>query len=657
MLCVQGKWGDAVRKLRGEKNAALDDLLKLRSGVGEDDLSLANVSVFLESIKTRLALESLIVDGEDDRSIDVLSTQHLPKSEAGLDLAFDLIDNITAMLCASEYRPTQIALGSNLKLTVHNSQVAEKLKPKYSHKEFSSLAHWLNESGVFSLMVDSASGLVKTSAAEENWEMSGRQWITDTCRCGDLQRVTHPSSWPKALLLLANFYNQPLEKDAFTQSIKDASWYRDGALDQGVAHVFIPETFLRDPHYNNSKRLESQGLALKAFCDTLIAGLIDGSSWGFSGVFLQENSNNVLITDAIAHLASYIRSININPVTGEIDFNAPSCGNWEEIPFPGGLTWDIEAMRQGLVSFHRLMFGDFPETMGSASYLSGLRRQIASHKHAAWMSSEQALLALIEAARQKVIYRIVRSERPCESPLRESDSSLAFISACNTKLADDELENVRLHFRLLQSLEDTIVREHGILRYAPFDMLDASGTSHRVFDNYLADNYWLIPGLRAALRGRASGFSSKGFKSLDCSTEDKFIERGSLAREGLEAEWCWVSAMSEGYSTQVIALDRAIRSKQVNRHEAEKLMKVGASKATEYMNRALARITGEGVFKSNGKACPVFSIPEAYEYVSSLENPGTLVALPGAHTPLSWAVASLHNACDKLSETISLVTD
>jgi hypothetical protein len=447
-----------------------------------------------------------------------------------------------------------------------------------------------------------------------------------------------------------------VEKDGFKQSIKDASWYRDGGLDNGVAHLFIPETLKRDPKYKNNKRLESHGLALKAFCDTLVGGLREDCGWGFRESVLEHGSNQKLISETIADLANYIRAINIHPSTGKIDFNAPSCGNWEEVPFPEGLTWDIEAMRQGLVSFHRLMFGTSVDGAGGKSSLQSVRRAIAGNKYAGWMSSERELLELIEAARQKVIDRIVRSEPPCESPLRQSDSSLAFISVCNTKLADDALEIVRQHFRLLESLEKAIVRKHGILRYAAFDMTDGSGTRHRVFDNYLGDNYWLIPALRAALCGKTSEISRASFRSLDCSTEDNFIERGQLAREGWEAEWCWVSTMSEGYSMQVIALDQALRNKKVDRTEAGKLIQYGMEKASEYMNRALARITGDCLSKSNGKLCPAFAVPEAYEYVSSLDDPSKLVALPGAHTPLSWAVASLHSACLRLTEAIVIAS-
>lgn len=608
----------------------------------------------LRCIQECLALNELIVETEDGQTINVLSPGDLlsPRCTNASELMQDLIDSVTAMMHAAQFSPRRISL-KEIDLTVHNSEIAHRLQPQYTAAEFTELEQWLYEKGVFSLMVNPENGLVKTCAADENWEMSARQWVTDTCRCGDIQRKTHPATWPNALVMLARFYNQPLERDAIEQSIKDPKWYREGPLENGVAHVFVPHNFTRDPGYNNSKRLESHGLALKAFCDTIIDGLVNSAPWGFTDSFLK-GGEHTLITESIALLAGYIRAINTDPKTDEIDFNAPSCGNWEEVPFPGGLTWDIESMRQGLMSLYRLMFGPSPDG-DKRSLLELVRREIAYHKHSKWLANERELLRLIEAARLKVIDRIVHRDPPCESPVRETDSSLAFITACNTMLVNDLIENAHQHFRILQALEDLIVRDHGILRYAAFDMEDKHGRTIRVFDNYLADNYWQIPALRAANVGRTSNFTSKRFKSLDCSTEDKFIERGSLAREEYAAEWCWVSVMSEGYSTQVIALDRAMRNREVNPADAKKLMRFGVEKATEHMNRALARITGDCPVKSNGKPCPPFAVPEAYEYVSSLMEPNKLVALPGVHTPLSWGVASLHIACEKLKQAIGTV--
>jgi hypothetical protein len=65
-------------------------------------------------------------------------------------------------------------------------------------------------------------------------------------------------------------------------------------------------------------------------------------------------TNSELIATTIVMVASYLKAINTNEA-GEFDFNAPSAGPWEEIPFPLGLTWDTEAIRSGFESLQTLM--------------------------------------------------------------------------------------------------------------------------------------------------------------------------------------------------------------------------------------------------------------------------------------------------------------
>jgi hypothetical protein len=79
------------------------------------------------------------------------------------------------------------------------------------------------------------------------------------------------------------------------------------------------------------------------------------------------------------------------------------------------------------------------------------------------------------------------------------------------------------------------------------------------------------------------------------------------------------------------------------------LIALGHRKATEFINRSYARITGykgngERRTKANGKPSPKFAVPEAFEYVSTIGNFDKTVALAGAHTPLAWAVCSLFSA-------------
>ena len=204
------------------------------------------------------------------------------------------------------------------------------------------------------------------------------------------------------------------------------------------------------------------------------------------------------------------------------------------------------------------------------------------------------------------------------------------------------------------------------------------GHSELVFDSYLADNYWLMPELRALLGGAHEIIKTAGerhFGSSDCSSHDQYLARVKLARAGTEAQWCFVSVLADGYCRQVQKL-QAWQKLQDSRNsqkshkvqnaegngansangengsdgdhssEVSRLIAFGIEKAAEYLNRSFARITAAGAIKANGRECPAWSIPEAYEMVSPIGAGASthLGALPGTNTPLAWGQASLFSA-------------
>ncbi|MBU6452287.1 MAG: hypothetical protein KGS72_10940 [Cyanobacteria bacterium REEB67] len=589
--------------------------------------------------------------------------------------AMAAIDNVGAepvASIASQLMDTDEAC----RVVIHNRAVAEKLQGDYDLASFDALFDLAKSKGVFSLKISEQNGLVTTAEAAENWDMSGRQWVTDTVRCGDIVREANPLAWTKALLTLCDFYNQDEEMAAMHASINDPAYYRQGGLLNGVAHIFIPQTLKRDASWFNNKRLESHGLALKALCDTLTASL-DGETgagdvgfgiaggggavdWAFSDAQIKEHGQK--IAETVVCLASYLKSINTDQ-NGRFDFGAPSAGAWEEIPFPEGLTWDTEAIRSGFESLRNLLF-----SATRCAPLSEIISHIRGHRYADWLQQPQTLDYLIKQARGKVIDRLFGQMLPVESPHRPLDCSLAFISTSTVVLGSDVISDVVLQYQLLQVLETNLVRAHGIVRYAPFDLTMEDGRKEPVFDSYLADNYWLVPSLRAALSRAASNRSNeetadeKHYGSSDCSTSEEYLARVKLARAGSEAQWCFVSVIAEGYARQVLKLQKLLDSQialqgkaavgsqdlvdGLDTTEIEKLIVYGLNKAGEFLSRSYARITSEGAVKANGHDCPAWAIPEAYEFVSPLggQSKTHIGALPGANTPLAWGQASLYRA-------------
>jgi len=535
-----------------------------------------------------------------------------------------------------------ISAETTARVVIHNRAVAEKLKTSYDSASFAELFDLCEKKRVFALKVNDQNGLVTTAEAEENWEMSARQWVTDTVRCGDIERTLNPQGWRKALMTLCDFYSQDEEMAAMASSIADPDYYRAGGLLNGVAHIFLPATLKRDTSWFNNKRLESHGLALRAICDTVVA--CGKESWGFSEAELGTAGGTIAQT--IVCLASYLKSINTDK-DGRFDFNAPSAGPWEEIPFPEGLTWDTEAMRSGFASLRDLLFNSAYD--GHAS-IEHIRQKIRADEngYGHWLKDSKDIDYLLKQARGKIIDRLFGNVLPVESPHRPMDCSLAFISTSTITFADDVVSDVHMHLQLLQVLEEKLVRAHGIVRYAPFSLTLEDGRKESVFDAYLADNYWLHPDLRKLVTG--IGESGRDYGSSDCSTHEDYVSRVKLARTGIEAQWCFVSVMAEAYCRQALKmlaeLKRAERDKGIDA-ELKRLIAYSTGKAAEYLNRSFARITPEGAVKANGRDCPAWAIPEAYEMVSPIGPKSTsdVSAVAGANTPLAWGQASLYSAC------------
>ncbi len=493
---------------------------------------------------------------------------------------------LRAMLAASRQQVTTLSL-DGLPLQVRNPEVAALLRPQYTPEQFEQLLQLCHKHRVFQVKVHPTTGLIATSGGEENPDMASRQWVTDSLRCGILQP---PADRLKVLITLARFYTGAQEQAAFRKAIDHPKSYREGGPVEGVAHIFFPATLQRDPSWFNNKRLESHGLALQALCQAVL----EHPEWPAPPE----------VWTSIELLGQYFLAIDYP--------TAPSAGNWEETPFPGGLTWDTQAIRGGLQALLQLV----------------QQRPIAG-------LTPDSLTQAIKAGQQR-LRRTYLAESPGH---REMDSSLVFLSQTDLRLADDPLQDVQRHLEMLEKVEQALVRPQGMIRYAPFQLALENGQPVSSPDSYLTLNYNV-----AIDRDGRLNLSWKrildDFGSKDASEPQVFAARARLSTPHTEAEWFMVSDLAHGYAYQAEKLLKRTGP------EARRLQHIALQGATRNLNRAFARITPPGqVWKANGEVGPGWAVPEAYQYVSTLweDDKGgrTNASLAGVNTPLSWASASL----------------
>src|SRR5690606_32181889 len=117
------------------------------------------------------------------------------------------------------------------------------------------------------------------------------------------------------------------------------------------------------------------------------------------------------------------------------------------------------------------------------------------------------------------------------------------------------------HLKVLESLEKTIVRDNGLIRYTPFEVTLANGQKTRTFDGYLTPNW----GLSAEPDGKLSLYrqafeQARGMpvSHIEPSTPEGFVARARMAdphvgktSPGTEAEWFMMAEMARGYGEQL----------------------------------------------------------------------------------------------------------
>jgi hypothetical protein len=536
---------------------------------------------------------------------------------------------------------------------VHNQEVGTLLPEVCNLSGLETLRDLSITNNLFNANFDE-NGLVVTSTAPENRSMNINRWITDSIH--NLALVEDDEKKDTIIRLLAKFYCTQTEQNAFRRIIENPWLYRNpNDSQEGVAHIFQVDNvngmihLKRDPTWANNKRLESHGLALRAFCKFLL---------GRSKV--ASYAAECEICKAIASLSLYFQAIDYP--------TAPSAGAWEEVPLPEGLTWDTEAIRQGFDALKKLMFEASDTDVNSyrevirraASHLATLAGRVGAD---ALFTDLETLNELIDVGSNQIRLRVrQRAEAP---GMRSRDASLAFLAQSDLELVEIEdkyertLETARLYKELLDDLETVLVRESGMIRYEPSS--HKPGEERDFFDSYLTVNYWLgfdEEGYFNPTRTRLI----KKFESSDASDPEVLKKRTRLGIREREAEWFLVTEMSRGYAKQAqrlcSILVEPISDKQ--RHRVENLIEDCKSKACEYLMRGYARITPSQTqektpIKANGEVCRQWELPEAYEWirvrskaVSKEEFGFAERVLPGANTSLAWAVASLKMATEEV---------
>ena len=555
-----------------------------------------------------------------------LNWSELNKIEGSAQLIYKTLKTMKA---AQELKFQDFVLPDGSKVPVCNKTVYSFMRQSYTPDDFRKISELLKSKGVFNISINPANGLVATCDIEEgeNDNMSKRQWVTDTVWAGGLEMQESPKDWIKAVETLAKFYTNPTEQKAFDEIIADPQIYLQGGPEAGVAHIFDPATLKRDPDWFNNKRLESMGMALGAMTGLLVDGFVMHTDRG-----TPEPKPEVLA--AIANITAYLAAIDYP--------SAPSAGNWEEIPFPGGLTWDTAAINTSLTELYNFMYNSAYDKLPG---MQNIRHKLMSQKHGHIFKTRKTLEKLLERGRERVA-KTYMAESPGH---REKDASLAFVcSEGHTVLDSDPIKNAQKQLQLLEMLEKSIVRDHGMIRYAPFTLELNDGSKVQSPDSYLNLNYNIACDIFGHLNLPWFTVINK-FGSFDASDPKVFAARSTMSSPDCEAQWFMVSDLARSYSMTFRSLfdsakERSIKEKQpkvtLNAKEIE-LIKTARAGADRNLNRALARITPEEeTVKANGEKCPAWAVPEAWQCVSTLD--GNKAYLPGVNTPLTWAKTSLN---------------
>lgn len=484
-------------------------------------------------------------------------------------------------------------LFDNYEITIHNKEIAKRLSESYTFKTFKTLFHFAENNGVFKLDINPDTHYVKTSliSQAENPLMSKLVWVTDSCNYMPVIKDKYPQNAVPLMENISSFYKK--QERYFNKVIHNPLEYElnhDGAF---TAKIGIGHVFnpanMRSHKWFPHTRLESAGLYLKTISELIKDGL-NGAKYGYKNA--SDISQNTI--DAITNITAYLEKI-VYPYS-------KSTGPWEEKTFNITPSSDTAVINEGFRKIIDLMYSP----SDNAEILK-VRKRLLAAKNGGIFKDENRLKNMLKIGE----YRI-KSNSTEEIPARFErifDAALSFIPHTE-KFDDDAYKDALEIMNRMNYLErGKIVRANGVIRYEG--------------DRYL---------------NMTSGHKVNNSKSLLLGTE---------------AQWFMSSDISRSYGTAVKRLLDKIAQEGKADEKTTQLLNKALRKETEYINRAYARITGENSFKANGKECPSFQVPEAYQAVTNSKD--EIIFVPGTHTPLGWAQASLYNASKLLLENLKRI--
>lgn len=487
------------------------------------------------------------------------------------------------------YKPVH-KLFENYEITIHNKEIAKKLSQSYTFKTFKNLFNFAEKNGVFKLDIDPDTHYVKTSliSQAENPLMSKLVWVTDSCNYMPVLKDKYPQNAVPLMENISNFYKK--QERYFNKVIHNPLGYELNHDWASTAKFGIGHVFnpanMRTHKWFPHTRLESAGLYLKTMSELIKDGL-NGAEYGYKKA--SDISQNTI--DAVTNITAYLEKI-VYPYS-------KSTGPWEEKTFNITPSSDTAVINEGFRKIIDLMYSP----SDNAEILK-VRKRLLSAKNGKIFEDENKLKNMLKIGE----YRI-KSNSTEEVPSRFErifDGALSFIPHTE-KFDDDAYKDALEIMNRMNYLErGKIVRSNGVIRY-------------------------------------------EGDRYLNMTSGHK-ANNSNLPPLGTEAQWFMSSDISRSYGIAVKRLLEKIAHEGKTDKKTTQLLVKAIKKETEYINRAYARITGKNSYKANGKECPPFQIPEAYQAVTNSKD--EIIFVPGTHTPLGWAQASLYNASKLMLENL-----
>lgn len=502
------------------------------------------------------------------------------------------------------YRPDKM-IKDGAQFNIHNHQIFARMKNSYSAKEFKKLFDYADQKGVFSLNINKKSHYITTSliTPKENPLMGKLVWVTDSARYMPILKDKYPLAAVPLMENMSKFYKK--QERNFNKIINDPIQYEfnhdwPNTAKNGIGHVFNPETMITHKWFAHT-RLDSPGLYLQTMCDLIKDGF-SGAKYGYKKA--SDISQNSI--DAISNTTAYLKAIDYP--------YAKDTGAWEEKTFNITPSSDVAIINEAFRKIIDLMYSktNNPEILK-------VRRRILDTKHGKVFADEAGLREMLKIGE----YRIKTNSFEEVPGERNLDGALSFVPH-SEKFSDDVIEDARIIISRMQALESDFANT-GQSYYRDYPKLVRENGTLR----YLNDRYLNM-------------------------TSGHEINRYVL-NKNTEAQWFMTSDISKSYGIAAKRLLDKIEKDGCAKQDSEtlKLLHTAIDKQTEFINRAYGRITGENTFKANGKPCPAFQVPEAYQAVKNSD--GEIIFVPGTHTPLGWAQASLYDASKLLLENLTRI--